>query len=239
MKYGFSWLVTLALAAPAFGQHSTIIPGMCVPEDHIINGTLDAMRAQPETYLGQKVRFEARFHRTGDVYQPFYTVFDAFQHMNFSAWDAATDIHTKAGFMKHHALLYVAKTNIDAIENLSRLGKYEAFLCVGVVRSVFDGQAFIEIIDIDRCFEAPKDPTCCDVHAKEEAGRTGHATTEAATPSASTESVTVEPETAATAATAEEPTAETTAQVPEAASSAATEPTASPTPSSEPATASR
>ncbi|MBK6939811.1 MAG: hypothetical protein IPH13_06320 [Planctomycetes bacterium] len=230
MKYGFSWLVTLALAAPAFGQHSTIVPGMCVPEDHIINGTLDAMRAQPETYLSQKVRFEARFHRTGDVYQPFYTVFDAFQHMNFSAWDAATDIHTKAGFMKHHALLYVAKTNIDAIENLSRLGKYEAFLCVGVVRSVFDGQAFIEIVDIDRCFEAPKDPTCCDVHAKEEAGRTGHATTASATPSAATESVTIERDESTAEAPAATNTETPTAAAPSTSVEATQEPAETPAP---------
>ncbi|MBL8766613.1 MAG: hypothetical protein JNL94_04555 [Planctomycetes bacterium] len=230
MKFGFSWLVTLALAAPAFGQHSTIVPGMCVPEDHIINGSLEAMRAQPETYLNQKVRFEARFHRTGDVYQPFYTVFDAFQHMNFSAWDGATDIHTKAGFMNHHALMYVAKTNIDAVENLGRLGKYEAFLCVGVVRSVFDGQAFIEIVDIDRCFEAPKDPTCCDVHAKEEAGRAGHATTEAVTPNAATESVSVEREAEASS----EPSTTTEAGTEPVAAVEPTTATAEPTPETTP-----
>lgn len=115
-----------------------------------VPASLNAVRAQPSAYLNSEIEFEGRFARTSEVYQPFYTMFDSFSYENFTAWDAANDLGDKAQYLDSCPTLYVHRKMGEAVEEMNKLLPHQRFKAHAVVRSVFGGHAFIEVVRLER-----------------------------------------------------------------------------------------
>jgi len=114
--------------------------------------TLAQVQAQPQAFLDTPFEFEGRFHRLGQIYQPFYTQFDAFSFCNFTAWDTGRDLSVRENFNDHFATLYLSRQmRASSLEELVELAPYQRFKATGIVRSVFAGHAFVEVLEVDAC----------------------------------------------------------------------------------------
>jgi hypothetical protein len=126
-----------------------VLVGADAKDRKAVRTDLDAVRAKPQAWLDTPIEFEARYHALGEIYQPFYTQFDAFSFANFSAWDVTKDLSTKDGFTDHCQTLYISRQmNSDALEKLGELAPYQRFRARAIVRSVFSGRAFVEVTDV-------------------------------------------------------------------------------------------
>ncbi len=141
--------IALVFAGLAAGSIGIQADGRPRPATHT---SLLAVRAQPDAWLNTPITFEARFHRLGEVYQPFFTPFDSFSFGNFAAWDVSQDLNSKEGFLDHCATLYVDREmKARTMQDVAELATYERFEATGVVRAVFAGKPFIEITKIEPC----------------------------------------------------------------------------------------
>lgn len=142
MKSVLSALLFLGLVAGATGDADC-------KDRPTAETTLSAVRAQPEAWLNTPIEFEARFHRFGELYQPFYTPFDSFSFANLSAWDVSQSVGSQEQFLDHCPTLYVdRRMKAKTMKRVSDLAPYQRFKAVGVVRQVFAGRPFIEITDL-------------------------------------------------------------------------------------------
>lgn len=110
--------------------------------------TLEEVQATPDAWLNTTFTFEGRYHRLGEIYQPFFTVFNTFRHVNFAAWDEGKDLRHRENFVSSFPLLYMDRTSQNSIENLHALHPYQRFQATAVVKSVFDHRPFVQVIDI-------------------------------------------------------------------------------------------
>ena len=139
--------IALVLAGLTAGSVGISADGKDRPPSHT---TLDALRAQPDAWLNAPITFEGRFHRLGEVYQPFFSPFDSFSFQNFAAWDVSSDLNSKDVFLDHCATLYVDREMMSpTMRSLSELKPYQRFTATGVVRAVFAGKPFIEVTKVE------------------------------------------------------------------------------------------
>lgn len=136
-----TWLMGAAFAV------SAAVPALA-QDCALVHAHLDAVREQPQSYFGTKFQFEGRFQKLGEIYQPFFTRFDHSRYMNFSAWDVGQKLADREEFLDSWPLLYVDRIRGPAIESLGGLERFQRFKATGIVQSVFDGKAFIEVLDI-------------------------------------------------------------------------------------------
>ena len=132
-----SLLLTLCAATPTFAADDAIVPA-----------TLNDVRAQPRTYLKSTFEFEGRFSNHSEIFQPFFTMFDDHLFTNFTVWDVNNNLANYDEYRNSFALLYLNRHKGEQMETLFKLGKYQRFRATGVVRSIFAGRPFIEVIDI-------------------------------------------------------------------------------------------
>jgi len=132
-----SLVLALLAAAPAFAADDAIVPAR-----------LNDVRNQPQTYLKTTFEFEGRFSNHGQIYQPFFTMFDDHLFTNFAAWDVDNDLAEYDEYRDSCALLYLNRHKGGQMEELFSLAKYQRFRATGIVQSIFSGRPFIEIIDI-------------------------------------------------------------------------------------------
>lgn len=158
MKHAIRIAGALALLSglvPAWAGDVTVKDTKNLIDDGIVDGSLTAIADKPHAYYKSRVKFVARFDKHGEIHQPFFTIFDSQTHVNFAAWDESTDLRTADGYGDVCRLLYLDRRRGDEMEALFALHKYQRFECVGVVQSVFNDQAFIEVLTLkplDRTF---------------------------------------------------------------------------------------
>ncbi|MFG0316543.1 MAG: hypothetical protein ACF8XB_04660, partial [Planctomycetota bacterium JB042] len=151
MKHAIRIAGALALASglgSAWAGDVTVKDTKNLIDDGIINGSLTKIQEQPQAFYKSRVRFEARFDKFGEIHQPFFTIFDSRTHVNFAAWDVETDLRTADGYADVCKLLYLDRRRGDEAEALFDMHKFQRFECVGVVQSIFGGQAFIEVLTL-------------------------------------------------------------------------------------------
>ncbi len=127
---------------------TTFCTGAAARDDAVVCANLNDVMAQPGAYLKTKFQFEARYVGLGEIYQPFFTVFDEFVHANFAAWDVRNDLRAPDQYAQKCSLLYIARRSGKQVESVFGLKKYQRFRATAVVQSIFAGHAFIEVIDV-------------------------------------------------------------------------------------------
>ena len=143
----------LSLAMVALTGGIGGVPGTADAKDRPpVNTTLSALRAQPDAWVNTPITFEARFHRLGEIFQPFYTPFDSFSFGNFAAWDMDAQLDQEGPFVDHCPTLYVDRQmKAKTMKCVAELKPYQRFRATGIVRSVFAGRPFIEVTSIEPC----------------------------------------------------------------------------------------
>ncbi|MBI4878954.1 MAG: hypothetical protein HY812_04735 [Planctomycetes bacterium] len=127
---------------------AVLCAGASARDDAVVCAGLNDVMAQPRAYLKTTFQFEGRFAGLGEIYQPFFTVFDEFVHANFAAWDAQNDLRAADQYAQKCSLLYLARRSGKQIENMFGLKRYQRFRATAVVQSIFGGRPFIEVIDL-------------------------------------------------------------------------------------------
>lgn len=117
-------------------------------DEAVVWANLNDVRAQPRAYLKTTFEFEGRFSNHGEIFQPFFTMFDDYMHTNFAAWDVNNDLGEREQYLDKCSLLYVDRDSQYAIENLFSLNKYQRFRATAMVQSIFADRAFIEVFDV-------------------------------------------------------------------------------------------
>ncbi|MCI0343331.1 MAG: hypothetical protein L0216_19665 [Planctomycetales bacterium] len=103
----------------------------------------------PSNYLNVYVRVWCRFHREESLETPEYTPFNREKYMNFSAWDADARLWVEEERMNDLPFLFAPKDD-RLVYEVARLQKYDTILVYGLVRTVFLGKPWIEVIRVTR-----------------------------------------------------------------------------------------
>ncbi len=103
----------------------------------------------PSNYLNVYVRVWCRFHREESLETPEYTPFNREKYMNFSVWDADSRLWVEEERMNDLPFLFAPKDD-KLVYEVARLQKYDTILVYGLVRTVFLGKPWIEVIRVTR-----------------------------------------------------------------------------------------
>lgn len=109
---------------------------------------LDSLKVTRTTYT--TFTFRAQFHKLGDMYESFYTVFSPTNYFNFSAWDYDAHLWKREAYCCPFPFLYVPKYDSKLKKKLLSLKKYDRFEATGEIRSTFDGMPWIQVTSLKK-----------------------------------------------------------------------------------------
>jgi len=99
----------------------------------------------PREYVEVPVRVKVVFHQTGSTYNPYFTRFTTDVYANFSAWPENARLYEKRDYERAYPFFFVQRFN-PAFKKLRTLRSVTPVEVVAVVRDVFRGQPWIEVI---------------------------------------------------------------------------------------------
>jgi hypothetical protein len=140
-------LVAVLLSASAI---STIQPRSCEAGwwDDLDKGEpvrLSDLIAEPTRWQRKTVTFSCIFHAPDSVFQPFFTSFNAEQHVNFTAWIDGSPLWEVEAFLRDEfPYLYVRRDHPQWAE-LSRLPTFTRIEVTGFVKDIYRQRPWIEI----------------------------------------------------------------------------------------------
>lgn len=111
--------------------------------------SLDEIRSFPSAYLQVAFQLDVLYNGTGEVYNPFYTVFEPSGWYNFSAWGADTPVWEKEQYKHPHRYFYVDRSNHAAFQAISTVSQRSWLRVTCRVRSTFHDQPWIEVLSVD------------------------------------------------------------------------------------------
>lgn len=123
------------------------------PTGPVVTTTLSAIRAAPDSYNGIWVRFTVQFASMGKIQNPFFTQFVPYRFANFYTWPDEKQIWKKKEYEDLFGLLFIAKDNPQT-QTIYSTRVYQRMVITGVVRSIFQGEPWIEVTEFE--FVAPK-----------------------------------------------------------------------------------
>jgi len=113
---------------------------------------LSEIRAQPLTYLGQRVSFAVQFEAQAEQWNPLLTRFSDSQWGAFSGWSDDAFTWHKANYENPFARLYFPKGSLSQ-RLIDRARRYERFQVTATVRELFLGEPWIEVEELEPLFE--------------------------------------------------------------------------------------
>lgn len=111
--------------------------------------SLTAIRKNPQNYLNVYFRSWVRFHREENLETPEYTPFTREKYMNFSVWAQDARLWEEAARINDLPFCFAEKDD-RVVYQIAQLGAYDMLLVYGVVRTVFMGEPWVEIIDVEK-----------------------------------------------------------------------------------------
>lgn len=134
--------LALALAMPVASDS-----GCCSAEP--VPTTLTALRKNPEAFRNVWVTFPVQFASMGKVSNPFFTRFVPSEYANFHAWGGEQAIWRKPEYDNAFGLLFLSKGS-QHLDRLFQLKLYDRVRCKAIVRDAFQGQPWVEVVELER-----------------------------------------------------------------------------------------
>lgn len=108
--------------------------------------TLEQIRKSPEAFKNVKVEFKIQFASLGRMSNPFFTQFTPQEFANFHAWSSEQPIWREPTYKDVFGMLFLSKSS-PQIGELYDLEIYQCLRVTAVVRNVFQGAPWIEVLD--------------------------------------------------------------------------------------------
>ncbi len=109
---------------------------------------LERLIEQPKSYKNTDIHFRAYFHKIDNLWSPFFSPFNADDHVSFSVWKPQTRLWVKNERVNDFPFLYIENRNED-LDPLLRANKYALIEIRGTVKSAFNGYPWIEVRHLD------------------------------------------------------------------------------------------
>jgi hypothetical protein len=114
-----------------------------------VRATLGDLRADPAAFVGREVRFELQLERRLATWQPFLTRFGPGDFAGFRAWADDAFLWERAAFEDPSERLFARLGAAPALV-LAAGTQYERFEVTAIVRDVFLGEPWIEVLQARR-----------------------------------------------------------------------------------------
>ncbi|MHC4897575.1 MAG: tetratricopeptide repeat protein [Planctomycetota bacterium] len=145
MKIVLTLGLFLALSTTGYAQR---IDDDDPADDRTVRTSLSRIRLAADAYRNVWVSFPVQFVSMGSVKNPFFTRFVPAKYANFYAWPAEQQIWRRDKYEDPFPLLFLSKRS-DQLERLYKMKLYQQMQVTGVVRNVFQGEPWIEIVWFD------------------------------------------------------------------------------------------
>jgi len=110
--------------------------------------SLAELQGNPRAYLNLPIKLRVRFHRVEKgLFVPEFTPFTPEYHINFSAWDANSQLWDEETMKVDYPLLFVEKDEMTA-QDLIRLNKFDIIEIYGEVVSLFKNKPWFQVTRI-------------------------------------------------------------------------------------------
>ncbi len=107
--------------------------------------TLTDLLKNPREYLDVEVEFKVYFDAPGRNFNPYFTRFNEEVWGNFSAWPIDARLYDKRDYPRPYPFFFASKTN-KAWKRVKDVDHLRVVEITGVVRDVFKGQPWIEVL---------------------------------------------------------------------------------------------
>lgn len=114
--------------------------------------TLRELQRVPTNYKNARVRFLIRYHRTENLWAPFYTPFTPEDYLAFSGWAPEKKLWVKEDHLADFPFLYINKRSPD-LNLVIQAPPYQVMELYGIVRNDFNNIPWVEVIHIVPCRE--------------------------------------------------------------------------------------
>lgn len=136
-------------------------------DEQLVKTNLTNVRLTPDAFKSVSVRFTVQFHQLGKISNPFFTRFVPTDFVNFYGWASEQPIWRKDCYDDVFGLLFLSKEN-KQLSELYTLKTYERLEVTGVVRNVFQGAPWIEVMSFKRVADKVTTATLAHVYRGEE-----------------------------------------------------------------------
>jgi tetratricopeptide (TPR) repeat protein len=116
-------------------------------EDKVV--TLGELLRNPRKYIDLPVRIQLYFSKSGKAYNPYFTRFNEDMYMNFSAWPLDARLYEKRDFQRAYHMFFIQRASMKLWKNLFEEDRITPIEVKAVVRDIFVGQPWIEVLDYD------------------------------------------------------------------------------------------
>jgi hypothetical protein len=110
--------------------------------------SLSEVTSFPEAYRRIPFDLELLFHGPRDIYNPYYTLFEPANYLNFAAWTADQPIWNRDAYVGDYALFYVDRKNSALEHAMVSMKPYTWFKARCIVKSTAQGHAWIEVLSV-------------------------------------------------------------------------------------------
>ncbi len=114
--------------------------------------TLRELQRVPTNYKATRVRFIVRYHRTENLWAPFYTPFTPEDHLAFSGWAPEKKLWNKEDHLSDFPFLYIDKECPD-LNSIIQAPPYQVLELYSIVRNDFNNIPWIEVMHVVPCKE--------------------------------------------------------------------------------------
>ncbi|HKE01036.1 MAG TPA: hypothetical protein VKE69_08505 [Planctomycetota bacterium] len=138
----------------SFARNDVLFDSMRSVKSH----TLTAIRKRPEGFRSLPVELVIHFHETRKAGNPFFTRFTADSYIGIAAWGAEQPIWRKEEYTNDHPFFF-AERRSAVIRKFLEAHTYDRIKITAVVRDIFKGVPYIEIIKAEPLDEKLDEPT--------------------------------------------------------------------------------
>ncbi|MHC4342393.1 MAG: hypothetical protein ACYSX0_19540 [Planctomycetota bacterium] len=151
MKLKTKWFALLAVSACVLATPSVAVAeGWFSDLNEVKDATLGDLLRNPRDYVDVEVRVKVYFDRAGEKYNPYYTRFTDVMYDNFSAWPIDARLYEKRDFERSYPFFFVSKRHERLWDRISGMDRITPLELTVMVREVFKGQPWIEVLDYSR-----------------------------------------------------------------------------------------
>jgi tetratricopeptide (TPR) repeat protein len=159
-------------ATDSFWRNDGLIKALTDVKSH----TLTNIRKKPEAYRGLTVRMEIQFHDSRKNCNPFFTRFTNDNFASFAAWGGEQALWKREEYQNDFAFFFVSR-NTTMIRTILECDIYHRLQVDAVVRDVFRGIPYIEIMKAELCDDSVTEATIIAAAKAEKASEEGDTAT--------------------------------------------------------------
>jgi len=136
-------------------------------ETQVVETTLSAVRENPDAFLGVTVSVPVQFASLGTIHNPFFTRFVPSEYANFYAWADEQPIWQKPQYDDVFGQFFLSKSS-KQLHELYQTRLYERVRLVGIVRNLFQGTPWIEVLELEKLSGAVTTATLAHLYRGEQ-----------------------------------------------------------------------